>query len=212
MKKYLTAILYYASYLLLFLLFLETFYIFQPFTITNHDKSSIVCEKNNLSYEFGLNLIFAIDNKLDPQADKNIRKLCEYSIINDFQDTYKTPSRVNYFVDMINETDGSWGDTLLVSLAILSLSIIFVEICKNRFAKEQKTTISIKFIIFGAGVIIFLLLLKNPSQKLFCNRVMASNLANFKKSAYGYGLQRLQLEEPHIQSFIQEVYLKCLKN
>ncbi len=210
MKHILPAVMYYASYLVIFLFFFTALYIFRPYAITNYDKSKIVCQKNNLAYEFGPNLIFAIDHTLDPQTDKNVRKLCEYSIINDFQDTYKTPPQVNYRLEIANDTDGGWADTLLVSLSILCLGSIFIEFCKNKLAKEQKTRIQIIGVFFAAGVLIFFLLLRNPSQKLFCNRVIASNLANFRRSAYGYGLARMREEEPHLRSFIQEVYVKCL--
>ena len=183
---------------------LFTFFIFRPYKFIEHNKTKIVCQKNNQSYYIGPNLIFAFEEKLDPQTDKNVRKLCEYAIINDSQNTFKTPEKVNYALSVAYEKEGSWVDTALVSSVIFLLMITIL----NKFFLNFKFFNPVAILI---GLILFLFFLSKPAKSLFCERQMASHINNFKKSAYGYGLLRIQQEEVRIKPLLQQAYKKCVE-
>lgn len=200
--------LYIFLYCILFSLSFTVFYILRPYRFVDHNSSKVICDKNNIRYEIGPNLLFIFNDKFDAQTDKNVRKLCEYAIINDYQDTYKTPSSINYQLDLAYEIDGGWENVLLVSLSLFGFGFALIERFKKHF--HHQTTPHLMLIGFGLGLVLFLSVFKNPSRILFCQRQQASTLANFKKSAYGFGLARIEQEEPVIQSVLKEGFQKCL--
>lgn len=189
------------------------FYIFRPYQFIDHNKTKILCFKNNASYEIGPNLIYILDEKPDPVTEKNIRKLCEYAIINDSQDVLKTPEKVNYALSVSYEKEGNWVDTLFISGITFLLMVVTVnKLFKfNIFQQLAESKLPNLFIVIFA-LFSFLILLKKPAKHIFCERQMASRVNNFKRSAYGYGLKRIQQEELQMKSILKQVYGKCLKN
>lgn len=192
---------YFISFAILTALSIGIFYIFLPYQIIEHKRSQIICLKNNLIYEIGPNLIFMFDQKPDLGNDKKIRKLCEYSIVQDYHDSLKTPAGKNYRLDLKYETVGSIGDTLLMSLTFFGLGLILIK-------KYNKG-----IIILGAatGFFFFLILVEKPARSIYCQRQIASAVGNFKKSASGIGLSIVQLEEPALQSISKEIIKKCIE-
>lgn len=206
--------LYLLTYAIVFSIAIAVFYLYRPYSFIDHRKTKIICNKNNVSYDIGPNLIFAFDQKLDPLTDKNVRKLCEYAIINDDQDTYKTPSKINYRLELEHQKEGSWGDALLLSLAVFFLGLFIVNALTSFWQPAESggaSRIRSFVIVSIISLIIFQILLKTPVKKIFCERQMASLINNFKKSAYGYGLQRIQQEEPRMRSVLKNIYQNCLQ-
>jgi len=198
---------------------LFVFFIFLPYKFIDHNKTKILCFKNNASYEIGPNLIYILDEKPDPITEKNIRKLCEYAIINDSQDVYKTPEKINYTLSVGYEKEGSWGDVVLISIVAFLLMTVAIDKFGKLIISNFKFQILNQFLKFKfsniigiiLGLILFLLFLYNPTKRLYCERQMASRNNNFKRSAYGYGLKRIQQEEPQMKSLLKQAYDSCLK-
>lgn len=195
------------------------FYLLLPFKFIDHNESKITCQKNNASYKLGPNLIFALDEKLDSLTDKNIRKLCEYAILNDYQDTYKTPTKINYHLELAYQQEGSWGDTVLISIGIfLLLSILFNTLGKLINHKSQIPNSNklsnfklLNTLAILLGLIFFLLFLYKPARHLYCERKIAAKMSNFQKSAYGYGLFRIQQEEIGMKPVLDQAFKKCVQ-
>ena len=208
MKK-IIPILLFALCTLTGLLSIAILYIMQPYTILDHVKTKVICNKNNASYEIGPNLIYIFDDKVDTLTDKNLRKLCEYAIINDYNDSFKTPPIVNYHIVPAYEKQGSWGDALLISIVFFITALSFIAIMANRVKKKSINKIIVLCAILTSGII-FIAFFQNPLHKIYCKRQLASRMGNFKKSAYGYGLLRIQQEEPFMTPILKSVYQKCV--
>lgn len=193
-------LIYFLIFFILFSLSFTVFYLFRPYSYIDQSKSKIVCNNNKTIYDVGPTFFFAFERKLDPKTDKNVRKLCEYSIINDYQDTYKSPRKINYRLIPVYNQEGSWTDAFLISLVIFAPALLL---------RAQKAIITSAFFLAIVG---FFLLLKIPTKKLYCERQMASRINNFKKSAYGFGLTRIQQEEPYMRTILYQVFQKCLEN
>lgn len=210
MKK-LLSLLIILTYPVLFSVIIGTFYLFRPYRVLDHQKTTIICVKNNMTYEAGPNLIYAFSETLDPQTDKNVRKLCEYSIMGDYQDSYKAPEMVNYKMIAAYEQRFNWVDTLLVTFVIALIGFAFMEKARTALKIHAPNVYTLVIFSLILGVFIFLTTLYSPLKKLWCERKVASTLHNFKKSAYGYGLQRIQQEEKYLSPVIKSEYEICIR-
>ena len=218
---------------LLISFFLSILYLFKPYSFIDHSKSRVVCQKNNVTYDLGPNLILVLDKNLDKSTDKNVRKLCEYAIINDYQDAFKTPPGINYQPAFAYEKAGSWGDAVLIGTITFLLIISIVDwlskliISNFQFLANEPDHRSVhgpvpsrsigtgtwvsNLISIILGLLIFFTFLQKPVRHIYCERQIASKIHNFEKSAYGYGLQHVQEEEKRMSPAIKESLEQCLK-
>ena len=208
---------------MVFSIAMAVFYLYRPYSFIDHSSTKIVCNKNNVGYDIGPSFFYVFAEKIDPLTDKNVRKLCEYSIINDFGDTYKTPAKVNYHLEAIYEQEGSWGDVILLSSTVFFLGLIIINSLSSFWQAEGASRILKKsidsgqarvtnyVIAFIISSVIFHFFLKKPAKYIFCERQMASRSNDFKKSAYGFGWNRIQEEQDRMNYVLGQTFKKCLK-
>lgn len=194
----------------MFCLAISILYLFRPYQFIDHNKTKIVCD-NNMSYEIGPNLIFNSSGKFDEQEDKNVRKLCEYAIINDLADSYKSPEKINYHLMISYGKEGSWVDAFLISIAFFLVGSTIIENLLDSFIKMKIGKTSIIILALLGGFLMFMIFLKNPFTKVYCERQMASRINNFKKAAYGFGFERIAQEEAHIKKILSSQFKTCAK-
>ncbi|OGK16198.1 hypothetical protein A2774_04965 [Candidatus Roizmanbacteria bacterium RIFCSPHIGHO2_01_FULL_39_12c] len=187
---------------LTFAITLFIFFSFRPVKIIDHQKSEVICHKNNIAYNLGPNLIIALNDKLDPVTDSKIKKLCEYSIINDTNNIYQIPDSPNYSVSAVYKQAGSWTDAILLGITVfILLYVIF-----NGAVQFKFTTY---LFAFPLSLLIFIIFLLNVAKQIYCQRLTGSTLNNFRISAYGFGSQRLQQEEILLKEALIDNLKQC---
>jgi len=87
-----------------------------------------------------LNLYSKTDT-LSKSDDITARKLCAYGIIDDITNIFKTPQNMNYTLNLVESTQGSWGAVIFGSLIALSviyciLNVIKETLCYIFFGKD----------------------------------------------------------------------------
>lgn len=117
---------YFLIYLILIAVSGGIFYIFRPFTYIDNNKSYLICEKGN-SYIIGPNLVYSFSGKLDNFNDKKARKVCEYGVIRDYGDTFKTPLKINYTFYPITSQESSWLQSCFAFLLSMIFGTILIE-------------------------------------------------------------------------------------
>ena len=61
-------------------------------------------------------------------------------------------------------------------------------------------------------VIIFNILIKKQTKKLYCIRKIQVQIANFKKAAFRLGVIHIDEEQKYIDSIKNDIYNQCLKS
>jgi len=199
------------EYVIVCILAVSFFYISRPYTIIDHNKSNIICTNSNKTYELGPNFFYLFGNTFDPLIDSNIRKLCEYEIINDYQNTFKTPDNVNYKISPVYIQEMQWGDTFLVAIVFIMLGIGMAELIQKQIMDPVSKKKRYFFAAFVVSLVIVFLFLKPHIDNLYCERQVASSIANFKKSAYGFGLSRFEKDEAEIKKALNIARVQCLE-
>ncbi|OGK08674.1 hypothetical protein A2767_01235 [Candidatus Roizmanbacteria bacterium RIFCSPHIGHO2_01_FULL_35_10] len=188
------------------------FYIFQPYQFIDHNKTKVICNKNNASYDIGPNLIHILDRKPDSISDKDIRKLCEYSLINDTQDVLRTPEKINYKIAVNYEHEGNWLESFFISLTVyLLLKYLLQNYLRLTFNFKSIKSILVFIACIVFSWIFFFFFLIKPAKQISCERRLASVVNNFKKSAYGFGLKRLQQEDIKMKPILKKAYAACIR-
>lgn len=205
-------IIYFIVYLIVLTISLGVFVVFKPFTYIDNDKSRVVCNKNNASFEIGPNYIYTFGNKLDQFNDEKARKLCEYSIIRDYGNTYKTPAEINYSFIPSYVKNSSWGDALLVSFAGFLIGSFIIETLNLFLNKKHVINITYIVVSFLPALIFFFFFLKNIAVKINCKRQIAQKVVNFRNSAFKSGVIPIPEEDKHINLIIKPLYEKCLRS
>lgn len=196
-----------AAYILLLCLAFMTFYIFKPYSYVDNATSLIICDKNGQSFESGWNFIYTFENKLDSFNDIKARKLCEYNLIKDYNNSLKTPSVINYRFEPKYIWQSSFADAIFMFAAVFLLGRILIE---SIFKKAKINW----FLIIGGifiALILFLGLAWKPSRIIFCKRQVARKVNNFKRVIFKYNIYEVPEEDRHISSVIKPLYEKCLK-
>lgn len=206
--KSLLNILLLLTCLTLFCTLFVFFYLLRPFTIIDHFKTKVVCNTNNATYEIGPNLIYIFDDKPDGRTEKNIRKLCEYAIINDYNDTYKTPENKNYRLATQYVSYGSWGDTVLITTIMIIVFAGTIAMALQFFKFSPQPIIFALALFFS--LVVFGIFLFQPAKKMYCKRQIIAKLGNYKRSAYGHGLQRIDQDSKHFHAVLAKLYKKCV--
>lgn len=191
------------SYLLLTTLSLSALIIFKPFTMVDNDTSKIVCQKGG-SFDAGPNYIYTFEQRLDSFNDEKARKLCEFGIIRDYHNVYKTPLSQNYDFKPIYRSVSSWGDALLVTGILMLGGCFLIELVK----KNGLLMMSVSCILCITSI--FLYIQKIPF-KLNCNLQIAYKVTNFRNSAYKGGVVAMLEEDAHINSVVKVLYKQCYK-
>ena len=146
--------LYLLSYLILISFSLGVFYVFRPFKFIDNSKSYLLC-KNNYRYFIGPNLVYSFNGRIDTYNDKKARKVCEYGIIRDYSDTFKTPS-LNYIFNPVYSQESSWFDAAFSFFLAIAVGTILTEtivkIITLSFFKKNLTN----SIFFGRQLLLFL--------------------------------------------------------
>ena len=214
MKK---SIVYFVSYVLLLVISFSVFYIFKPYSYVDNATSHIICNKNSASFESGWNFVYAFDAKLDEFNDIKARKMCEYNLVKDYDNTVKTPPEVNYRFEPNYIKESSWADTIFMASATLIFGFIFIEFVKLKFTTHTSLVRSHqigKFIllatIFACGLFYFFLY--KPAASIFCKRQIARKVNNFKRVIFKYGIFPIPEEDAHIKSLTPGLYQRCLAN
>lgn len=204
MKQLISLILTYS-----FLISLSFFvlYISKPFIYIDSSKSQIVCNKSGQSFESGWNFIYTFADKLDSFNDTKARKLCEFNIIKDYSNTYKTPVEVNYRFEPKFIQESSWADAFFMFFTSLIIGGIIIKVFRL-------LTSSVKLVLlsFVIAPLIFFFIFRKPAATIFCKRQIARKVNNFKRIIFKYGIFPIPEEDRHIKEFLPNLYQKCLKN
>lgn len=210
-------LLYLLLYGVLIGLFMYVFFIFRPFTYIDNDASQIVCTKSGGEFTIGPNYIYTFENKLDAFNDSKARKLCEYGVIRDYGNTYQTPRSLNYRFTPVFAKDSSWGDAILMGIAVFILGAALIESLKKGILfltqeKERHQQLSLIYLIVSVflGIIFFMAVLRKPTRIAFCTREIARKVVNFRNSAFKYGVISVPEEDIHIRDSSRVLYQKCL--
>ncbi len=103
----------------------------RPYVNVDSNKSLITCNNGKI-YSAGKNSIYLdSDGSLSDYNEENVRKLCEYDILNDYLDKYKRPENVNYKLNV--GYYGSWEE--VIKILVIGEIIVFLvfEIIKRVF-------------------------------------------------------------------------------
>lgn len=196
---------------------LFAFYTFIPYKFVDHENSRIICLNNHQSYTIGPNLFYLFSTEFDSNIDKNVRKLCEFGIINDFQDTYKTPNRQNYQLQIVQKYSNGWGDALLIGVSVfLFIYFALIKVYPSVQKYHHIHTPGLNFYFLNSitiilGFAVFYLFLSKPAKFIHCEKNQASKLSDFKKSAYGFGLIRILQAEQEMSSTLKKQFRKCIR-
>lgn len=125
--KIILLILYLVSYIILISLSLSSFYIFKSIKFIDNINSYLVCE-NGEKLDIGPNFIYSFSNKLDAFNDIKARKLCEYSMIRDYNNTLKTPTQKNYVFYPIYKTEYGIKNQISAMLFVLIIGHFVIEL------------------------------------------------------------------------------------
>ena len=129
--------LYLFFYSLLLAVVFGVFIVFRPFTYIDNDHSNVICRTDNAHYETSPNLIFLIDEHLDKLNDVKARKLCQYHIIRDYNNTYESPTHINYTLLPAIAYESSWINDIFVCLVTFFIGASLIEIIWGLVRKEK---------------------------------------------------------------------------
>lgn len=146
MAKKLILILYIALYIFLASFSLAVFRYFKPFTYIENNTSYVICDSGQ-KFQIGPNSIFAFNRTLDSYNDIKVRKLCQYQIIRDDINMYKTPDKINYRFSSIEVQQSSWINAVLALCLAFSVGSIIIELVMK--------LLSYKISYFSIGRFIF---------------------------------------------------------
>lgn len=121
---------YFFIYSILLSISFGVFWISRPFQYFDNANSRILCN-NNIIFDIGSNYIFSLNEKFDDLNDTKVRKLCEYSIIQDYKNDYKTPENVNYRISTVTNQYSSWTGTSLLFMVFFLIGALFIEIVRK---------------------------------------------------------------------------------
>ncbi len=203
--------LYLFLYLVLTTLSVGVFFIFRPFILLDNSKSYLLC-KNNYRYFIGPNLVYSFDGKIDAYNDKKARKVCEYGIIRDYGDTFKTPS-LNYDFNPIYSQESSWSNAAFAFFLAFCLGAILIEVTFKAVSllfltkKQMLQFILIIFFLNITGGIFFNFLMKKPAAEVFCQKKVNTMILNFKLSI---NFTSQSEEEKYVNGFTKQLYQQCL--
>ena len=204
--------LYLLLYLILIFFSLGVFYIFRPFKLIDNSKSYLLC-KNNYRYFIGPNLVYSFDGRIDAYNDKKARKVCEYGIIRDYGDTFKTPS-LNYNFNPVYSQESSWSNAAFAFFLAFSLGAVLIEANFKTVSllvlikKKIPQFILLIFFSIMAGGILFNVLMKKPAAEIFCQKKVNTMILNFKLSV---NFTSQSEEEKYVNGLMQKLYEQCLR-
>lgn len=132
------AIFKFLTYSLLLSLTLFVFVVFQPFSYIDNDHSNLMCQGNNVPYETSPNMIFLIDKKLDKLNDSKARKLCQYHIIRDYNNTFETPHTLNYTLLPAESIESSWLSDIFICLIVFLSGSLLIEFTAEKIDTDHK--------------------------------------------------------------------------
>lgn len=203
------------AYSIIAVISLAVFIIFKPYSYIDNNRSQIVCDKSSAAFDIGPNYIYTFETTLDDFNDKKARKLCEYGIIRDYQDFYKTPLAKNYLFRPTYSHESSWPDALLISTATFFLGAFVFELIKKMISAKEKIKIrKLPIVIKTISVILmlalFIVFFRPEAVKLFCKKQVAKKVVNFRNAAYKNGVYSVPEEGRHINSSLLAIYERCL--
>lgn len=199
--------LYFFAYIILVSFALAIFWILRPVTYFDNFKSQIVCSSGTL-FSIGPNSIFSLNGKFDQFNDKKARKICQYGIIYDYKEDFKTPEKLNYTIKSVIREDSDFVQAGLVSgLFFLAGAYLIKFVTKNDKFMSGYTRIAVFIFSFS----IFLIILRKPASLIYCKRAKAIILSELEKSARKGGRELNQIEVEHLKIPIDAEYKNCLK-
>lgn len=145
---------YLLSYFVLLAFSIGVFSLFQPFNLVDNSKSKLIC-KNNYSYYIGPNLVFSFNARIDSYNDKKARKVCEYGIIRDYNDTFKTPEMNYTFVPAYTQ-ESSWLNAVFAAFLTIVTGTILIETSVKILTYLIYRKDQISGIFFGKKVLRFM--------------------------------------------------------
>lgn len=193
--------LYLVTFFILVSISIGLFIAFKPYKFVDNDKAKVICSKNGSSFDIGPNYIYTLTDHLDDFNDKKARKLCEYNIIRDYGDAYKTPETKNYQFKPVFSTDSGWGDAFLMTSIPLLLSFILIS--------RRKQNISYIIAVIALSSLFFIFFLKKSAVSIYCRRQLAAKVVNFRNSAFKSGVIPIPEENKHIDPTVKSLYEKC---
>ncbi|MBI4009310.1 hypothetical protein HY357_03685 [Candidatus Roizmanbacteria bacterium] len=130
MKKKFFLVLYLLAYILLTSLSLAVFRLYKPYLYIENNTSYVICNDGS-RFETGPNSIFSFDKKLDLFNEKKAKKLCQYKIIRDYGDMYKTSNEINYQFHPVEVEESSWITAILAFYIFFVSGAFVIEIIKR---------------------------------------------------------------------------------
>lgn len=130
---------YLSSYSLLLSVIIAVFFILRPFSYIDNDRSNLICLIDKTINETGSNMIFMLDEHLNKPNDIKARKLCKYKIIRDYNNTYQTPTTINYTLIPKVAYESSWLNDIFICIVLFIFSSVIIEsgwrfMCKRNSA------------------------------------------------------------------------------
>jgi hypothetical protein len=105
---------------------------YKPTEFTDGTKSYLACSNGKkYSLETAKIIVWSNNKTLNSYADKEARKVCAYSVVEDYSDKYPTPQYKNYTLNLVNGSRGSWWIVLLVWTIGLSLLYAILNIFRE---------------------------------------------------------------------------------
>lgn len=107
-------VLYFCTWIAGLLFISVLAYSFKPYEIVDSQNSYINCNNGKkYTLENAKIYLFVGDKYMGQYNDTKARKVCEYGIVDDYPNNYKTPIYANYTVDTVHKMSGAWKDVIL---------------------------------------------------------------------------------------------------
>lgn len=129
-------LIYIFFYLLALSMSLGVLRFFMPYFYVENNTSRIICA-NGSGFDSGPNLIFALSGRLDSFNDAKARKLCEYNIIRDYINSYKSPDKINYQFKPDFVQESSLINAFLAASLFFVCTAVMIEMIKKIFLRSS---------------------------------------------------------------------------
>lgn len=190
------------------------------------------CQPSREEYEINPNLIFAINEKLDPFNDGKARKLCQYHIIRDYNNAYSVPKEKNYIFKPALLQESSWLNavfavflTAIIEVLLILIFLRMVSISNLAYHKKninqllsfhyssikKKALIMFEIILtLALAFFIYMTVFREITMKAYCKKITAIQLYNFRQAIRQNGANQEVEENEQVGHFLRKLNQKCV--
>lgn len=181
-------------------LYFVIFYILRPYKIIDQNKTTVTCLTTNQIFIAGQTPLWLFENEPDSYIDQKIKTLCG-----------NIKEKNVYQIKIVYKQELGWIDDISLTSLLLLICMIIMDSIFKKTINDTKNRLLLFCVACLIGFSIFSFFLKKIATKPYCQQKIASQMANFKLSAYAFGIEQIQQESIPIQSALLDSYRHCIK-